>query len=96
MQRRASLTPSPVIATTWPLERTARAMRSLSSGETRAITTPSRSSKAAKCCSSSGRSAPDSTSEFGKRSPTWSAMAVAVAGWSPVTIATFTPARRQA
>ena len=38
-----SLTPSPVIATTWPRERSARAMRSLSSGDTRAITTPSRS-----------------------------------------------------
>src|ERR1039457_5194667 len=35
----ASLTPSPVIATTWPAERRASAMRSLASGELRAKTT---------------------------------------------------------
>ena len=35
----ASLTPSPVIATTWPAARSASAMRSLASGELRAKTT---------------------------------------------------------
>ena len=35
----ASLTPSPVMATTWPAERSASAMRSLASGELRAKTT---------------------------------------------------------
>ena len=37
----ASLTPSPVIATTWPCARRASAMRSLASGELRAKTTSS-------------------------------------------------------
>ena len=44
--RDASFTPSPVMATTCPRARSARAMRSLSSGVTRATTTPSWSTSA--------------------------------------------------
>ena len=42
-----SLTPSPVIATTWPRCWSRRATRSFCSGVTRLTTTPSRSSSAA-------------------------------------------------
>ena len=91
-----SLTPSPVMATTWPLACSARAIRSLSSGDTRAITAPSRSTIAPRTWSSSGRSVPTSTGESSRSSPISAAMARAVAGWSPVTMATAIPAWRQA
>ncbi len=71
-------------------------MRSLSSGATRAITTPSWSISAPSAASSSGRSSPSSTRPSGAAGPPRAAIARAVAGWSPVTIATLMPARRQA
>ena len=91
-----SFTPSPVMATTWPRDCSARAIRSLSSGSIRARTNPSRSTSAASAASSSGRSLPSSTGPPGSMSPTCSAMARAVAGWSPVIMATWIPAPRQA
>ena len=72
-------------------------MRSLSSGETRATTAPSRSSMAASTRSSRGRSATVTTSSSSPSTrPTSRAIARAVSGWSPVTIATRMPARRHA
>ena len=92
----ASFTPSPVIATTWPRRRSATAMRSLSSGETRATTTPSWSTISPSAWSSAGRSALVRTGSPSRRSPTSVAMAAAVSGWSPVIMARRTWARRQA
>ena len=91
-----SFTPSPVMATTWPRACRDRAIRSLSSGETRATTVPSRSSKAPRTSSSSGSSLPSMTWAPATQRPVWSAIARAVAGWSPVTMATLIPAPRHA
>ena len=74
-----------------------RAMRSLSSGTTRATTTPSRSTSSPSTGRPSGSSAPRPASGAGERQPDlggdrprpWP-------GWSPVTMATRMPAARQA
>ena len=92
----ASLTPSPVIATTWPRDRRARAMRSLSSGRDPGDHEAVVVEMGGQMRSRAGRSAPVSTGSPGRLRPTSSAMARAVAGWSPVTMATLMPALRQA
>ncbi len=83
----ASLTPSPVIATTWPWSRRASAIRSFDCGEARAKMTSwgdasSSSSSASDSASSSG---PVTTGDSSSPIPTWWAIALAVSGWSPVT-----------
>ena len=85
-----SLTPSPVIATTWPRACRARAMRSLSSGETRATTMPSWSSDGSEHAGRrlAARARENGDVRRGAARPP-SAIAAAVAGWSPVTIATL-------
>ena len=92
----ASLTPSPVMATTCPRLRNARAIFNFSSGETRLTTIPSLSINAPRTSSSCGSSLPSITRPSLINNPTSRAIARAVAGWSPVTIATRIPARRQA
>ena len=89
----ASLTPSPVIATTSPRARSRRTRRSLCSGLRRAHRSTWRSRAASAASSSASSSAP--VRVCGRSdSPTWRAMARAVAGWSPVIMMTRTPARR--
>src|SRR6266516_175895 len=85
----ASLTASPVIATTWPSCCMSLARRSLSSGATRPNTcswgSRLRTSSSLRCCNSVPVITP------GPR-PSSSAMARAVTVWSPVIIRTSTPA----
>ncbi len=87
----ASLVPSPAMATTWPARCSAWTIRTFCSGDTRANTVLS----AIRCtCRPSGSrlsSAPVSTRPACGM-PTWRAIATAVAGWSPVTMVTRTPA----
>ena len=90
----ASLTPSPVMATTWRSCWSARTRRSLCSGATRAKTTASSAACRSDSSSRASRSRPVSTSPSGN--PSSRAIAAAVAGWSPVIIFTATPAPRQA
>ena len=85
----ASLTPSPVIPTTWPLPLRMSTKRTFCSGVTRAITPIS--SISASACSSliSANCAP----EIARPSmPSSRAIASAVMAWSPVIIRTWMPA----
>lgn len=82
----ASFTPSPVMATTSPAFCRASTILSFCSGLTRAKTSTFKSSSSESASSSS----PVATTSAGI--PTLRAMARAVAGWSPVTITTRTPA----
>ncbi len=88
----ASLTPSPVIATISPTSLSARTIRSLCSGETRAYTDTSfttlRRSSSLICC----RSLPMSVLALSPTIPRSRAIALAVIGWSPVIITTRMPA----
>ena len=88
----ASLTPSPVIATTSPSSRSASTMRILCSGATRANT--SVNSTCCLSCSSvkSSSSAPLRTWWLGFNSPIASAIARAVLGKSPVIMIVRMPA----
>jgi hypothetical protein len=90
----ASLTPSPVTATTSSSACRIRTMRSLSCGETRAATPLLRSRAASTWSSMSSISAPV-TGSMPVPSPRRDAMDAAVAGWSPVIMTTVIPARRQ-
>ena len=89
----ASLTPSPVIATTSPLAFSASTILSFCCGATRAktvvVVTARRSSVSLSAATSSPRSSPDSPSM-----PACRAIASAVPGWSPVIITTRMPACR--
>jgi hypothetical protein len=94
----ASLTPSPVMATTWPFARSASEMRSLDSGELRAKTASAPESSSA---SRSGSLMASSSVPVTTRIPpgpvpipTWRAIAAAVSPLSPVTTCTRIPARR--
>ena len=84
----ASLTPSPVIATTWPSARRASAIRSFASGELRAkisslaLAQQARRARLRSCASSSR---PVTTVGFAPAMPTRRAIAAAVRPWSPVT-----------
>ena len=91
----ASLTPSPVIATTWPRDCSASTIRSLCAGLTRAQTAMRSISRASAAASSWSSSMPVTTRPSPSR-PSSRAIASAVAGWSPVIIITRMPARRQA
>ena len=85
----ASLTPSPVIATTLPFSFSSRTRRTLSSGATRA-TTPMSSSSTISC---SSLIAANSVPVMARPSmPSSPAMAAAVVAWSPVIIRTRMPA----
>ena len=87
----ASLTPSPVIATTLPFSLRSRTRRTLSSGATRA-TTPMLSSSV---CSSSSLIAANSLPVTARPSmPSSEAIAAAVVAWSPVIMRTRMPASR--
>ncbi len=93
----ASFTPSPVIATTWPSARSDSAMRSLVSGELRAITASRWSARRASRAGSVRASTcvPVATPCSGSTGmPTCRAMAAAVRPLSPVTTSTRTPAWR--
>ena len=95
----ASLTPSPVMATTWPRRRSPSTIRSLCSGETRAKTADSAATRAQP--SSSRPSSSRACTVFSglprasRSRPSWRAISAAVAGWSPVIIETRMPAPRQ-
>ena len=90
----ASLTPSPVIATTWPWACSAVTTRSLCEGETRAKTVMSSSARSSSASSIASSSAPETTRPC-CRSPISRAIASAVTGWSPVIITTRMPAVSQ-
>ena len=90
----ASLMPSPVIATTWPLRCSASTMRSLCSGSTRANTRTSSTTASSAASSMRRRSAPVTTRAPGSRMSSSRAIACAVAGWSPVIITVRMWARR--
>ena len=90
----ASLMPSPVMATIWPLRCSAPTMRSLCSGSTRANTRTS-STMASSCSSLMLRSsAPVTSREPGSKISSSRAIASAVAGWSPVIMTERICARR--
>ena len=88
----ASLTPSPVIATTWPSSCSACTRRSLCSGLARANTSTSIATRRSAASSISASSAPV---RAGLPTPMASCapMARAVSTWSPVIIFTRMPAR---
>ena len=85
----ASFTPSPVMATMWPLRRRISTSRTLSSGATRAMTPMSSIAASASSSDIAANSAP----VIARPSmPSWRAMASAVTAWSPVIIRTWMPA----
>ena len=90
----ASLTPSPVMATTSPLACRAVTRRSLCSGLVRANTTVSRTSSCS-CPSVAASSSLPVTARPSLLMPISRAMALAVPAWSPVIITTRMPACRQ-
>ncbi len=87
----ASLTPSPVIATTRPARWRSLTIRTLCSGETRAKTAES-STLAIRSDSGSASSSAPVTTASAPGMPSRAAMAPAVVGWSPVIMVTRTPA----
>ena len=90
----ASLTPSPVMATTAPSACSASTRRSLCSGLVRAKTVASRATRRRPPWSRPSSSGP--VTAFGSWArPSWRAMASAVATWSPVIILIPIPAARQ-
>ena len=90
----ASLTPSPVIATTWPSACSAATMRSLCAGATRAKTEVLRTASLNAASSSASSSVPLSAAAPASMMPRSAAMRAAVRGWSPVIMMTRMPARR--
>ena len=96
----ASLTPSPVIATTCPLACRASTRRNFCSGETRAKTLASSTRSGNSSALNAASCAPVITDRCpgapGTSTPTDSAIALAVPGWSPVIIFTAIPAEWQA
>ena len=88
----ASLTPSPVIATTSPLAFRALTMRNLSIGRVRAKTAAELTRLRNSSSDISGNSLPWIISLSETLSPTSPAMALAVKRWSPVIIITLMPA----
>ena len=85
----ASLTPSPVIATTWPSALRACTIRSLCSGATRANTATVLTRSVSAAADSASSSAPSITSPS---IPSSHATVAAVIRWSPVIIFTVIPA----
>ena len=92
----ASLTPSPVIATTSPSDWSALAIRSLSSGATRARTQTDRSARSCRQVARRRQAAPTPSTTFPSSRPASGRPTRAVAGWSPVIISTRIPASRRA
>jgi hypothetical protein len=94
----ASFTPSPVIATMWPSERSASTTRSFVSGDERAMISSgeSRSSVSRAASSIASTSAPRTTSGVSPTMPTFRATAAAVSSWSPVMTIMRMLARRHA
>ena len=90
----ASLTPSPVMATTWSSARSASAIRSLASGELRAkiSSRPSRSSRSSSASLMRSSSSPVTIVGSSRAMPTCRAIAAAVRPWSPVTTMIRIPA----
>ncbi len=89
----ASLTPSPVMATTLPRACKASTRRSFCSGETRANTSVRTAASINSSSLSRANCSPVSTSACGLGiMPIWWAMARAVRAWSPVIIFTRIPA----
>ena len=91
----ASLTPSPVIATTAPFFCQASTMRSLSAGVTRAYTAMSGTSFASVSSSILSRYTPSTARSFSSFIPSDEAISVAVARLSPVIITGLIPAALQ-
>jgi hypothetical protein len=87
----ASLTPSPVMATTLPVRLSSRTIRSLSSGATRATTPISGSWVSSSSSLMAANSAPVMARPW---IPSSAAIAPAVVAWSPVIIRTRMPASR--
>ena len=92
----ASLTPSPVMATTSPAACSALTMRCLCPGETRAYTEQVFARRVSVPSSMPSRSSPVTTSPRPLAMPSRRAIAYAVSGLSPVIMTVRTPARRQA
>ena len=88
----ASLTPSPVIATTLPSAFSRSTRRTLSSGATRATTPISWSCRSSSSSDSAANSVPVSARPS---IPSCAAMAAAVVAWSPVIMRTRIPASLQ-
>src|SRR5512132_3806439 len=84
-----SLTPSPVMATTWPRAPRASTISRFWRGTTRPNTERA-SSRSARAAWPSGRERA-STGWSAPPMPTWAAMAPTVRGWSPETTLTWTP-----
>ena len=91
----ASLTPSPVIATTSPWARRALTIRTLCSGVTRAYTRQERTARANSFSPILSICAPVRHSPERESMPSFFAVAQAVPAWSPVIITGVIPARRQ-
>ena len=94
----ASLTPSPVIATTSPASCSARAIRSFCSGVTRGderVGLVERGDAARRRPCASSRGAVEDRARALEQSPMRRAIASAVMPWSPVTMTTRIPAARQ-
>lgn len=91
----ASLTPSPVMATTWPWDCRALTMRSLCSGVTLAKTDACRTASRNSSSLRLSRSRPVRTGASGGEMTSYWPIARAVRAWSPVIISTRMPARRQ-
>ena len=89
----ASLTPSPVMATTAPPACRASTMRSLCTGATRANTAVVRTATARAGSSIASSAWPVSTGAPAAWMPRSTAMRAAVRGWSPVIITMRMPAR---
>ena len=90
----ASLTPSPVMATTSPRSCSAWMISSLCSGETREYTETSPIRSARPATPNSSSSLPIRTPPV-ETMPAWAAMVRAVSGWSPVIMIGRIPAFRQ-
>mmetsp|Transcript_22832 Transcript_22832/g.54593 ORF Transcript_22832/g.54593 Transcript_22832/m.54593 type:complete len:200 (+) Transcript_22832:1012-1611(+) len=93
----ASLTPSPVMDTVWPRRWSDLTMRILFSGDARANTLHSSTIESMPSSSMASSSGPvyvriEDSCSLGSTIPSILAMAVAVAGWSPVIIFTTIPA----
>ena len=90
----ASLTPSPVMATISPCDCSARTMRTLCSGVTRANTRQRFTCRASSASSARSSCGPDSTGSSSRQIPTRTATDFAVTAWSPVIMTGVMPACR--
>ena len=88
----ASLTPSPVMATTWPARCSDSTIARFCAGVTRPKTAPAATASSKPAASGSG-SDRASTGASAPRTPSWAASVPTVCGWSPDSTFTVTPSR---